>query len=168
MDKKDISVLVIEKFFHPIQGAQSESRVYKVCRELSVVGINVDLVWSIKGHRFRDFEAFVRKGLNTFSLFDRNHRYVSYFMNHLRYMRRCPINSIEDLAKYNAIIAHLPNADIDMMRDFQRIYRNTPVIFPRMGAASPMDCGGQHVVSEQRIARYTMDLLRPLRDRRTA
>ena len=153
-DKKDISILLIEKNLRPVGASISEHNIIGTGYFLDGYGFNVEMVWSLKEHKFEDFEKFREEAENT-----RDNRYSNIKEDFIRkilernspsyeLLRQKPITSIDDLTVYQFILAHPDWEDGDLLLEFIEKYPDVPVICPDEAASIGSSIGRKDILSD--------------------
>ena len=153
-DRKDISVLLIEKNLRPEGASVSEHNIIGTGYFLSGYGFNVEMVWSLKEHKFDDFEKFKSDAEKI-----RDNRYSHVedkFMREIlerdspRYdlLKQTPINSIDDLTFYQFILAHPDMDDGEMLLEFVEKYPDIPLIVPDEAASIGSSIGRKDIMAD--------------------
>lgn len=137
--RKDISVLVVDKAANPSL-TLAKHDVFPIAYFLHVYGFNVDLVWSLREHKFNNFEEFKKESERVknerYSHIEDNstRRFLEQYLPTYELLRKTPIDSIDDLADYNFIIAHPDWDDARIIDSFMKKYPNIPIILPIFNA----------------------------------
>lgn len=152
--RKDISVLVIEKNLRPEGTSISEHNISSVGFFLNGYGFKVDMVWDISDYKFEDFETFKRQAEEI-----KDNRYANEEDKMIReilesdlpsyeLLRKNPINSLDDLAEYNFIVAHPCYEDSEMLSEFGKKYPDIPLICSDGSANIGSGIGSKEFLSE--------------------
>jgi hypothetical protein len=186
-NRKDISVLLIEKNLRPEGPNNSVHNIISTGDFLSEYGFNVDMVWNIKEHDFGDFDEFMRK--NKSIIEGRLSNIKDYIVRQVigenipsyDLLRMKPINSIDDLASYKFILAHPEDDDYYTLLEFAKRYHEIPLIFPDNAeniSQRPLrqeiipgvirDKMGVYILEDEDVSYKTLELIEHLLDQTKA
>jgi hypothetical protein len=182
-NRKDISILVIEKNIHPYGAGLQKHDISDVGDFLYNYGFSVEMIWGIHDHQFEDFYEFKREAEEI-----RDERLANIDSDIVREglgltlpsyksLRRRPIDSMDDLAEYSFIITHPSIEDADILLEFVKKYPDIPLICPDESVGLGSKAGrnevlrgvtrdkfGVYIVSDYDMCLGTIELIEHLLD----
>ena len=98
---------------------RADYAIFDMLFPLKNAGHSPDLVWTISDHTFKDFEKFRRHAETEFRSNNENKEVPPY-----DFLRKKPIKTVDDLAKYLVIFTHhtYRNDDSTKVEEFSKKY----------------------------------------------
>ncbi len=152
-NRKDISVLVVEKNVNPFEREDTRHDIRSIASFLKGYGFSVDLIWTLSKWKFTRFENFLGSIIGKFEdkirdyserkddigeiLSEHTKRELEDFNKRDNLLRKVSISSVDDLACYDFLVMHLDFEDCEeVLPKIIEDYPNKPIILPIGSVAS--------------------------------
>lgn len=130
VDYKGLNILVIDPSMDP-EKSPTENEISDVVDFLSK-DHNVDLVWSLTKHQFKNFDSFKEEAIKerTQRINLRKERYFDSYeeLPPYDFLRKEPITGVEDLKGYDIIFYHFSVENSDMLIKLRKNNPEIPIV----------------------------------------